>query len=59
MRSPRNLLTFVAIALAVVAVARNDKRLTWVVIALLVVVLAWRLADRRRRRRRDAGTSEP
>jgi membrane protein implicated in regulation of membrane protease activity len=51
MISPRNLLTVLAIALAVVAVALDNQRLTWAVIALLVVVLAWRMVDRRRRRR--------
>ncbi len=51
MISSRNAVTFITLALAVVAVARDDKRLTWAVIALLIVVLAWRLTDRRRRRR--------
>jgi Flp pilus assembly protein TadB len=39
------------VALAVMAVATNDRRLTWVAIGVLACALVLRLAARRRRER--------
>ena len=44
-------LTLAGLALAVLAIARDDKRISWAAIVVLVAVLALRIAERVRARR--------
>ena len=41
---------FVGIALSLVAIARNDRRVAWIAIAVLAIALALRFVARRQRR---------
>lgn len=44
----RRIIGFVGVGLAVIAVARDDKRIAWAAIVVLVIALASRLVARHR-----------
>jgi nucleoside recognition membrane protein YjiH len=45
----RLVLSLIGVGLALVAIARNDKRIAWIAMMVLAVALAVRLSERRRR----------